>query len=83
MTAMILFLLEKKMLKADNDFSNERIRNTTTNTTTIMLNMSDAECSMDCNLKTLHCLMLEIESSLCELSLVDCRSNLNLILTTK
>ena len=71
------------MLNADNDFSNERIRTTTTTTTTIMLNMSDAECSMDCNLKKLHCLMLDIESSLCELILVDCRSNLNLILTTK
>ena len=71
------------MLKADNDFSNERIRNTTTNTTTIMLNMSNEECSMDCNLKTLHYLMLDIESSLCELILVDCRYNLNLILTTK
>ena len=71
------------MLNADDNFSNERIRATTTNATTSMLNTDDADYSMDHNLKTLRCLMLDIESSLCEIILVNCHSNLNLSLTTK
>ena len=71
------------MLNADDDFSNERIKATTTNATISMLNTDDADYIMDHNLKTLRCLMLDIESSLCEIILVNCHSNLNLSLTTK
>ena len=71
------------ILDADNNFSNERIRTATTSATTNRLSMDDADYVIDFNLKTLHCLMLEIESSLCEVILVDCHSSLNLILTTK
>lgn len=71
------------ILNADNNFSNERSRTATTNTTTNTLSMDDADYVIDFNLKTLHCLMLEIESGLCEAILVDFHSSLNLILTTK
>ena len=71
------------MLNADDDFSNERIRTTTTTATTNTLSMGNADYSADFNLKMLHCMMLGIESSLFEVILVDCHSNLNLTLTAK
>ena len=73
------------ILNADNNFSNERIRTktTTTTATTNILNIDDVDYRIDYNLKALHCLTLKIESSLCEVILVDYHSNLNLILIIK
>ena len=71
------------MFNSDDDFSNEIIRTATTTATTNTLSVGNADYSADCNLKTLHCLILGIKSSLFEVILVDCHSNLNLTLTAK
>ena len=73
------------ILNADNNFSNERIRTktTTTTATTNILHIDDVDYRIDYNLKALNCLTLKIESSLCEVLLVDYHSTLNLILTIK
>ena len=73
------------ILNADNNFSNERIRikTTTTTATANILNIDDVDYRIDYNLKALNCLTLKIESSLCEVLLVDYHSTLNLILTIK